>query len=37
MGVIAFGDFNMGEMGARDEAVAEEFDAQRKQRDTAAK
>jgi hypothetical protein len=27
MGVIAFGDINMEELGARDEAVAEEFDA----------
>ena len=32
MGVIAFGDFNMEELSARDEAVAEEFDTQRKQR-----
>jgi len=32
MGVLAFADINMEELGARDEAVAEEFDAQRKQR-----
>jgi len=32
MGVIAFGDIDMAELSARDEAVAEEFDAQRDQR-----
>jgi len=31
MGVIAFGDINMEELGARDEAVAEEFDAKMSQ------
>ena len=29
MGVIAFGDINMEELSANDEAVAEQFDAQR--------
>ena len=31
MGVGAFGDINMEELSANDEAVAEEFDAERNQ------
>ena len=34
-GVIAFGDINMEELSANDEAVAEQFDAQRNQRNGA--
>ncbi len=36
MGVIAMAELNLEEMGERDQAVAEEFDAQRSQRDAAA-
>jgi hypothetical protein len=36
MGVIAMAELNLEEMGERDQAVAEEFDAQRTQRDNAA-
>ncbi len=36
MGVLAFADINMEELGARDEAVAEEFDAQRNRNGAAA-
>src|SRR5262245_39853797 len=36
MGVMAFADINLEEMGERDQAVAEEFDAQRVRRDDGA-